>query len=103
MAKKKIKFNELVQEVVENARDDRKKADGLLKNLEEDIKNKVINNNEHGFIGTTVAKYMEIRSRANEQLVKLTSIIHKNSEDDSEEIKDKEKEQIFESIEEKIN
>ena len=79
-------------EAIKNIQDDRE----VTKELLDDVIRYIGKNEEnHKFVGQTAAKYVETLQRSNEQLVKVSSLIHKQqlgstglSEDDKADIFD---------------
>lgn len=94
---KKINFYKLAEDIVANATADREKASKLLKIFEDNLDQGNINNQEHGFVGSTIAKYLEVRARANEQLVKLASLVRHKDEADKEQ-SEAEVDEMYQSI-----
>ena len=69
------KTKEYVQEATKNIRDDRALAAKLLTAL---ITN-MAGQSDHQSVGLIAAKYLETLQRSNEQLVKITSIVNRDS------------------------
>ncbi len=69
------KTKEYVQEATKNIRDDRALAAKLLTDL---ITN-MAGQSDHQSVGLIAAKYLETLQRSNEQLVKITSIVNRDS------------------------
>ena len=69
------KTKEYVQEATKNIRDDRALAAKLLTDL---ITN-MTGQSDHQSVGLIAAKYLETLQRSNEQLVKITSIVNRDS------------------------
>jgi len=73
-----MKFEELCEEIYENAKDDRDKAQELyeeLKNLIDETTEKLNKAQNFAIHGHTVAQYLHLINKANEQLLKLASLI----------------------------
>ncbi len=64
----------LIEEALENIRDDREIAKELLNDTANLIANKP---DDSRYLGPVAAKHIETLQRSNEQLVKVTSILHK--------------------------
>jgi hypothetical protein len=90
----KKSFENLLDESIENIRSDRQKTSDLLNDLVVYISN---NSDKHKEVGLTLAKYLETLQRSNEQLVKLTSLIKKSSEE-SDNLSDLDRDKIFEHL-----
>ena len=89
-------LNNYIDEAITNIRDDRAMASRLLIDLMTELKKDVT---KHERNGAVAAKYLEVLQRSNEQLVKLSSLIHKNN-NVSADLTDKDKENIFDMIKE---
>jgi hypothetical protein len=92
MSKKSNSLDSLIDESLDNIRQDRAMASTLLVDLVTHIKG---NKHEHKETGQVAAKYLETLQRSNEQLVKLNTLLFKKSslstgltEDDKEELYD---------------
>ena len=92
MARKENK-KQLISEAIENIKSDRNVAGLLLTKLLQYI---LENQERHKEVGTVAAKYLETLQRSNEQMVKLISIMKTNSNELSEE----DKEKLFDEINE---
>ena len=88
------KFDDCVSEVIKNIREDREKAEELINDAKNYIQQNVEN---HKTIGITMAKYIEAMQRSNEQLVKLTSILSKKT-DDGISLSENDKNDLFDVI-----
>ena len=89
---KKNNFEALVEESIDNIRNDRAMASMLLIELAKHIK---VDDSRHQYSGPVAAKYLETLQRSNEQLVKVSNLLlKKNStvvgltKEDKEEIYD---------------
>jgi hypothetical protein len=69
------KLKQYVDEATRNVRDDRALASKLLTDL---LKN-MSSNSDHQSVGLIAAKYLETLQRSNEQLVKITSIVNRET------------------------
>lgn len=98
MAKSKATDIDLLEEAVNNIRDDRSLTYEMVNELRADI---IANRVTHKEIGFTAAKYMETLQRSNEQLVKVIAIIKREkSGKDSISISDEEADELFDIIKE---
>tara|TARA_R110002020_G_scaffold14313_6_gene50847 strand:- start:25371 stop:25676 length:306 start_codon:yes stop_codon:yes gene_type:complete len=86
----------LAEEAITNIRNDRGKADVLITKILEDINDGKTN---HQSAGMVLSKHLETMQRANEQLVKLTSLF-KKTESSFSGFSDSEKNEIFDVIKE---
>ena len=71
-----MKSKKHIEKAIKNIEDDREITRELL---DDAIKWLAVDDARHQDIGMTLAKYVETLQRSNEQLVKLTSLIQKNS------------------------
>ena len=91
-----MKKDKLLQEALANIREDRDTAADLLVELQKEI---VSGDTTHSKSGVVAAKYLETLQRSNEQMVKLISIISKESKSAEDiSLSDKEKDSIFDLI-----
>jgi|TARA_R110002110_G_scaffold103916_8_gene262444 hypothetical protein len=67
---------ELFEETIENIRKDRDLTVELLDELRNEINSGATT---HGYSGNTAAKYVETLQRSNEQLVKVITLLQKDS------------------------
>lgn len=86
-------LDDLFDEAIKNIRDDRSMTSTLLLDLVQVLKT---DPSKHQFQGQTAAKYLETLQRSNEQLVKVTSILHKTSAKDG--LTQKDKDELFDLI-----
>ena len=83
-------------EVIDNIRDDREVTKELLSDIMQYMSN---DQHSHKEVGQTAAKYVETLQRSNEQLVKVSSIIHKREATSTDMgLSDKDKDDLFEII-----
>ena len=69
-----------LEEAIKNIQDDREVTRELL----DDVIRYISKNEEHHkFVGQTAAKYVETLQRSNEQLVKISGLIHKQQSGDT--------------------
>ena len=91
----------LIDEALLNIREDRKKTEELLKELENEISNSL--NTSHAKAGIVAAKYVETLQRSNEQLVKIITLIKKNQKAEQDvPLSKEERENIFELIKREV-
>ena len=90
------KIEDYLEEAINNIREDRKKADSLLKDIASYIGQ---SQERHREVGLTAAKYLETLQRSNEQLVKITAILEKTSRSEYGDLDDSEKEGMYDEIE----
>mgnify|MGYP003118647339 CR=1 FL=1 len=69
------KFDECILEIIENIRTDRDSAAEMLNDAKNYIQQSAEN---HKYVGTTVAKYIEALQRSNDQLIKVGAILQKD-------------------------
>lgn len=99
MAKSKQNDTDLLEEAVNNIREDRDLTYELISELRADL---VASRVTHKEVGFTAAKYMETLQRSNEQLVKVIAIMKKEKSGfESLEISDEETQELFDIIKEK--
>jgi hypothetical protein len=85
-----------IEETTNNIREDRDTVKYLLTDLLQEIKS---SDHSHKEVGLIAAKYIETLQRSNEQLVKLASLIQKNTKsDDGLSLEDKQ--ELFDLIRE---
>ena len=87
------RLKEYVDEATRNIRDDRALASKLLTDL---ISN-MAGQGDHQSVGLVAAKYLETLQRSNEQLVKITSIVNRDSGSKAE-ISSELKDEIYDII-----
>ena len=83
-----------IQEIVDNARRDRTKADLLLNDVIIEIKS---TKSTHSQVGIVAAKYLETLQKSNDQLVKVAALLNKKVSIDTS-LSENDKTQIFEII-----
>ena len=89
---------ELLEEALDNIREDRKRTEMLLKELVGEI---TTGDTTHAYSGGVAAKYVETLQRSNEQLVKIIAQISKNEKNQQDiSLSDSERDNIFELIKE---
>ena len=85
-----------IDEAIKNIRSDRAITTTLLMELMEYMKK---DDERKEKVGVIAAKYVETLQRSNEQLVKVSALIQKNT-NGSEELSSKDKEELFDLIKE---
>lgn len=85
-----------LEEAIDNIREDRKKADSLLKDIAVYIGG---SQERHREVGLTAAKYLETLQRSNEQLVKITDILKKSIKSEYGDLNENEKNSMYDEIE----
>jgi hypothetical protein len=87
-----------LKEAIDNIREDRQVTKGLLDDIMQYMSN---DQHSHKEVGQTAAKYVETLQRSNEQLVKVSTIIHKReSAPGARGLSDKDKDDLFDIIKE---
>ena len=96
MVKKNNNLDSLIEESLDNIRQDRAVASTLLIDIVSLIQ---ANKHEHKESGQIAAKYLETLQRSNEQLVKLNTLLFKKSSM-SEDLSEHDKEELYSLINE---
>ena len=89
-------LEEFIEKSAKNINEDRAAVKALLTNL---MKYLMVSEDRHKEVGMVAAKYVETLQRSNEQLVKLASILQKQTSG-SDQITDLEKDELFDLIQE---
>lgn len=92
------KIQKYLEEAVDNIREDRKRAESLLKDIAIYIGG---SQERHREVGLTAAKYLETLQRSNEQLVKITDILKKSIKSEYGDLDDTEKDIMYDELEKK--
>ena len=88
----------LIEQALDNINKDRQETEGLLDSLKEFM---VRSPERYADYGTTAAKFVETLQRSNEQLVKIAGLVYKkDSTENSTNLPDEDKKQLFEIIKE---
>ena len=95
----KFKLQDFIEKSVNNINEDRAVTKTLLTTL---MKYMVVSEDRHKEVGMIAATYVETLQRSNEQMVKLTALLHKQA-NQSEDITDEEKDELFDLIQEEVN
>jgi|TARA_E500000331_G_C17175260_1_gene677987 hypothetical protein len=89
-------LNSYLTEVIDNIRQDREVTKELLGDIMQYMSQ---DQHSHKEVGQTAAKYVETLQRSNEQLVKVSAIIHKReSSSGNMGLSDKDKDDLFDLI-----
>lgn len=96
MAKAKS-LEEFIVDATDNIQKDRDAASRLLQDLMVEMSNNT-DKWKHRNFGEAASKYLETLQRSNEQLVKLAALVQKKEGRKSDELSEKEKDNIFELI-----
>ena len=92
----KKKLDDLIQEALENIRNDRLETQALLIKLKEYM-GRI--EERHADSGNIAAKYVETLQRSNEQLVKVASLVHKKESTRADNsLSEEDKDSLFEII-----
>ncbi len=89
-----INTDECMADAIQNVKHDRAIAMKLLTDLMNHIKT---DDAKHQYFGPVAAKYLETLQRSNEQLVKLTGLLHKKSNSETG-LSNIDKEELFDLI-----
>jgi len=103
MGQKLKDVNEYILSAVENIEKDRAVTSTLLVDLMLQMKQVATSNNEniHKDLGLVAAKYVETLQRSNEQLVKITGLLHKkDSQLQNVDLTSEDKDELFDLIQE---
>ena len=93
------KLDDYLEEAITNIRDDR----GVTKDLLDDVIRLIGKDEEHHkYVGSVAAKYVETLQRSNEQLVKISTLIHKQQSGDTR-LSDTDKAEIFDLLQNPID
>ena len=85
---------DFIDKAIQNIVEDRAATKTLLMNL---MKYMQTSDDRHREVGLVAAKYVETLQRSNEQLVKITAMLHKKVAQD-ESITDKDRQDLFDLI-----
>ncbi len=94
----KEQLDELLNETMTNIRADRAITSTLLTDLVQEMKSQGGSITVIQQCGLIASKYVETLQRSNEQLVKLTALLHKKTSNASDELTLLEKEKIFDLL-----
>ena len=91
----------LIEEALDNIRNDRTTTESLLVDLQQEINQNQVENVKAGLVA---AKYVETLQRSNEQLVKVLHLLQKAEQQSGNlELSDNEKDNLFELIQVDMN
>ena len=89
-------LDSLLEQAIENIKNDRQVTETLLENLESYLKRSP---ERYADSGTTAAKFVETLQRSNEQLVKIAALVHKKDVTSKNiSLDEKDKNQLFDII-----
>ena len=92
----KVDLNSLIEQALENIKNDRSETEDLLANLREYMS---VSRDRYSDSGQIAAKFVETLQRSNEQLVKIAALVHKKeSVEHSTALSDEDKNSLFEVI-----
>jgi|SRR3990172_5122309 len=91
---KKVQFESFIEEAILNIRNDRTKTNELLNDLMIYVTK---GEDRHKEVGMTLAKYVETLQRSNEQIVKLASLVRKNSDIETD-LDELDRDKIFDTL-----
>ncbi len=92
------KLDDFIEKATKNVTDDRAATQTLLLSL---MKYMQSGDERHREFGMIAAKYLETLQRSNEQLVKIASLVHKNSSS-PQEMTEQDKNDLFDLINQEI-
>jgi chromosome condensin MukBEF MukE localization factor len=92
----KKNLDSLIEQVLENIKNDRDETEYLLGQLKEYM---LLSPERYSDSGSTAAKFVETLQRSNEQLVKIASLVHKREmATTTQALSDKDKKELFEIL-----
>lgn len=92
------KLDDFIEKATKNVTDDRAATQTLLLSL---MKYMQSGDERHREFGMIAAKYLETLQRSNEQLVKIASLVHKNTSS-SQEMTEQDKNDLFDLINQEV-
>ena len=93
------KLDHYLEEAIDNIRNDRE----ITRDLLDDVVRLIVKDEEHHRkVGAIAAKYVETLQRSNEQLVKISSLIHKQQSGETG-LSDTDKAEIFDLLQNPID
>lgn len=94
-------LDSLLEQAIENIKNDRQVTETLLEKLERYLE---VSPERYADSGTTAAKFVETLQRSNEQLVKIAGLVHKKEvTSNTVSLDEKDKSQLFDIINEGQN
>lgn len=103
MGNNKKRIKELLEAAFSNAKDDRDKANSLLKDVSVYIGTGNINTNgsdKHREVGIAASKYLDNLTKSNDQIIKIAELLKKTIKEENAELSDEDKADFYEEIEE---
>ena len=98
MGSKLNNVQDYIEETIKNIRDDRSVTNSLLTDLLLEMK-KTSDVDNHKQLGLIASKYVETLQRSNEQLVKITALVQKQtSKEEDLSLSNEDKDELFEII-----
>ncbi len=91
------KIKQILDESIDNAREDRKKALSLLEDITDYMSSA---QDKHREVGLVAAKYLETLQRSNEQFVKAAALMKNLKDEEFGDLEEEEKEEIYTQFEE---
>ena len=92
-------LEEYISDAIQNVNDDRSLTSQLLSDLMIEIKKSPQPYDSHKDLGQIAAKYVETLQRSNEQLVKITTLLHKKvSKAETASLSSEDKDELFDII-----
>tara|TARA_R110000796_G_scaffold67777_6_gene155618 strand:+ start:17943 stop:18239 length:297 start_codon:yes stop_codon:yes gene_type:complete len=92
----KKSLNDLIEQALENIKNDRQETEILLSELKEYMN---ISRERYADSGPVAAKFVETLQRSNEQLVKIATLVHKKESVSGEaSLSDSDKDNLFDII-----
>ena len=89
-------LNSLIEQALENIKNDRAETEDLLSHLREYMN---VSRERYSDAGPIAAKFVETLQRSNEQLVKIASLVHKKeSAQNTTTLSEEDKKNLFEVI-----
>ena len=104
MGQRSVKdFNSYINEAINNIRNDRQLTSDLLSDIMLEMQSSAEapsgnGHQTHKDLGLIAAKYLETLQRSNEQLVKLTSLMQKTTNNSKDSLSEDDKKEIFDLI-----
>ena len=100
MEQKLKDINDYIENAIQNVQDDRAITSNLLTDIITEIKKaRASSYDSHKELGQIAAKYVETLQRSNEQLVKITALLHKKvSKTETASLSSEDKDELFDII-----
>lgn len=103
MGNNKKRIKELLEAAFSNAKDDRDKANSLLKDVSVYIGTGNLTQNgsdKHREVGIAASNYLNNLTKSNEQIIKIAELLKKTMKEDNPELSDEDKAEFYEELEE---